>query len=105
MGHLSLCSPPLHTREVAGSNPAAPIPISPLCKRAFLLHWFGGVGHLVGGFRHWCLLVPKPPALDEVEQGLPLIVAASHHVRVDAQRELRIRVAELAHYVRRVLTE
>jgi hypothetical protein len=61
---------------------------NPSSERGFLLHGFGGVRARRRPFRHWCLLVPKPLLLDEVAKRLALVVAAPHHVRVDAEREL-----------------
>jgi hypothetical protein len=93
----------LHTREVAGSKPAAPILRSPCICGGFVvfgLRLSGLVRAVVGSFSaHWYPIT----ALDERLETLLVALVAAHRMGVDAQREAGIRVPELGHHVRRVL--
>jgi hypothetical protein len=93
----------LHTREVAGSKPAAPIVRKPCICGAFVVSGVDLSRRLRGVIRpagaQWCPMA----SVDECLQGLLVARVAAHRVGVHTQGERRVGVPELPHHVRRVL--
>jgi hypothetical protein len=94
----------LHTREVAGSKPAAPIirkvrRCGPFVVKA-RFRCIGPVSVAVLVSAQWCPIT----ALDESFQALAFGLVAPHRMGVDTQREGRVGVSELLHDGRRIDT-
>src|SRR3954452_12220753 len=91
-------------QKVVGSSPISRFVESPLIERVF--RFLG----LARGTRRafWTAICAHScpiAALDESLETVAFAIATRHLLRVDAQREVRVAVAELAHHVDGVLAD